>query len=157
MRRYSNIASPSSSSTGSTAHCGPWLLHQQPPGLTKLVEASHINVIYLSQWDQIGYPRPRCRFLNWYVLHDEVVSLMRHLLSGTLWVFLSGTHTPSPCSSHYSCRPAAAVLVCPEYFISPVPSTYIGVEHSPIRHLGRHSIGDRQLHTGNIHLIVKYL
>jgi hypothetical protein len=54
---------------------GLGLLHQQPPSLTKLVQASHINVIYqfiISQRDQIGYPRPRCRFLNWYVLCDEV-------------------------------------------------------------------------------------
>jgi hypothetical protein len=46
---------------------GLGLLHQQPPGLTKLVQASHVNVIcqfIISQWDQIGYPRPCCRFLN---------------------------------------------------------------------------------------------
>jgi hypothetical protein len=95
----------------------------------------------------VGYPRPRCRFLNWFVLHDKVVSLMRNFISGGPGVFLSGTHTPRPCSSHYSCGIAATVLVCPEYFISPGPSTYIDDEHSPIRHLGRHPMGDRRLHT----------
>jgi hypothetical protein len=105
------------------------LLHQQPSSLTKLVQASHINVIYqfiISQWDQIGYPRQCCMFLNWYVLHGEVFSLMRNPLSGGQGVFLLETHTPSPCSSHYSWRAAAAVLVCPEYFISPIPSTWGG-------------------------------
>jgi hypothetical protein len=46
---------------------GLGLLFQQPPGLTKLVQASHINGIYqfiISLWDQIGYLRPRCSFLN---------------------------------------------------------------------------------------------
>jgi hypothetical protein len=45
-------------------------------------------------------------------------------------------------------RTTAAVLVCPKYFISPVPSIYIGVEHSPIRHLGRYPMGVRKLHMG---------
>jgi hypothetical protein len=73
---------------------------------------------------------------------------MRNLLSRGQGGFLSGTHTTSSCNSYYSCRAAAAVLVCPEYFISPVSSIYIGVQHSPLRHLGRHPMGDRQLHTG---------
>jgi hypothetical protein len=58
---------------------GLGLMHQQSPGVTNLVHASHINVIYqsiISQWDQIGYPRPCFRLLNWYVLHDEVIGLM---------------------------------------------------------------------------------
>jgi hypothetical protein len=105
-------------------------------------------------WDQNGLPeyiylRMCCRCLNWFVVHDEVVSLMHNPLQGGPGMFLSGTHTPSPCSSHYSCRAVAAVLICPEYFISPVPSTYIGDEHSAIHHLGKHLMGDRQLHTGN--------
>jgi hypothetical protein len=46
---------------------GIGLLHQQPPGLTKLVQASHINVIYqfiISQWDQIGR---MCVYMYLYV------------------------------------------------------------------------------------------
>jgi hypothetical protein len=84
-----------------------------------------------------------CRLLTWCVLQDEVVNLMRNPLSGGPGFFLSGAHTFSPCSSHYSSGAAAAVLVCPEYFISPVPSTYRDDESSPIRHLGRHPMGDR--------------
>jgi hypothetical protein len=62
----------------------------------------------------------------------------------------------------FSCRrpvPLAPILpttaaghsggfVCSQYFISAVPSTYIGDEHSPIHHLDRHPLGDRHLHTG---------
>jgi hypothetical protein len=71
---------------------------------------------------------------------------MHNPLSGGPGDFLTGIHTPSSCSSYYGA--AAAVLVCPEYFISPVPSTCLRDEHSPIRHLEMHPMGDSQLHTG---------
>jgi hypothetical protein len=38
-------------------------------------------------------------------------------------------------------RAAVLVLVCPEYFISLVPP--ISGERSPIRHLGRHPMGEQ--------------
>jgi hypothetical protein len=41
--------------------------------------------------------------------------------------------------------PEAAILVCPEYFIPTIPSTYISDEHSAVGHLERHC----QLYTGN--------
>jgi hypothetical protein len=64
-----------------------------------------------------SHPRPCCSFLNRFVLHNEVVSLMLNPLPGAPGVFLLGTHTPSPCISCYSCGTAVAVLVCPWYFI----------------------------------------
>jgi hypothetical protein len=132
-------SSSSSSSTGSTAHCGPW--SPAPTGSTPDKTGSgftykcDLPVHHLpvgSDW----LPEPCYRFLKWFVLHDEVVSLIRNPLWGGPGGFLSGTHTPRPCTSHYSCGAAAAGLVCPEYFNSPVPSTYVGDGYSPIRHRG---------------------
>jgi hypothetical protein len=73
---------------------------------------------------------------------------MRNFLPGGPEFLCRGPISLAPVVSHYSCGAAAEILVCPEYFISPVPSPYIGDEHSPISHLGRHPMGDRQIHTG---------
>jgi len=49
-------------------------------------------------------------------------------------------------------KAAVLVLVCPEYFISPVPS--ISGERSPIRHLGRHPNGRPVTPHGSILLLL---
>jgi hypothetical protein len=64
-----------------------------------------------------SYPRPCCRFFKLFVLHDEEISLMHSSLPGAPGVFLSGTHTHSPCSSHYSC---VAVWSAPS-ILFPIP------------------------------------
>ena len=51
-------------------------------------------------------------------------------------------------------KAAVLVLVCPGYFISLVPN--ISGERSPIRHPGRHPMGDQSLHTGSWHFLCSY-
>ena len=68
----------------------------------------------------------------------------------TRWFFFRSFLLLAFTDSSVNCKAAVLVLVCPGYFISPVPS--ISGEHSPIRHRGIHPMGDQYLHTGNTYI-----
>ena len=55
---------------------------------------------------------------------------------------------PQPLKVPLLHKAVVLILVHPGYFISPVPT--ISGEPSPIRHLGRRSMGDQQLHTRHL-------
>jgi len=59
----------------------------------------------------------------------------------TRWFLFRGFLPLAFTDPSVNCKAAVLVLVCPGYFFSPVPS--ISGEHSPIRHLGRHPMGDK--------------
>jgi hypothetical protein len=58
-------------------------------------------------------------------------------------IFDQGFHRLAFDTPVSDCLAAVLVLVCPGYFVSPVPA--ISGELSPIRHLGRSPMEDQQL------------